>query len=245
MSQRQCLPVDDSSDSDHEFDLTKMTALDYLKKVRCERKKIAQVVTVHPMRNGECERLDNAIENENKISTFDQRNPTREWSEIQKEKFLNVQQQIIELRKCPSLDERLNSHLDVDTTDENECIKFCQTSQPLLSTILLLNQKQLEELIECLSSYLADEILKTETELYKKLNDMIWITKWLYAGLACLRLPLDPEVHSCLRVIAKSCIQVTDYLKTFPDTSNDSFLPWNLITVVITLNFKQFDLLSL
>lgn len=50
MSQRQCLPIDDSSsDTEQEFDLSKMSALEYLKKVRFERKNIPMVVTVHPM----------------------------------------------------------------------------------------------------------------------------------------------------------------------------------------------------
>lgn len=52
MSQRQCLPLDDSSDSEQElkFDLTNMDSTTYLKQVRNERKKIPQIVTVHPMR---------------------------------------------------------------------------------------------------------------------------------------------------------------------------------------------------
>lgn len=50
MSQRQCLPIDDSSsDNEQDFDLSNMSALDYLKQVRFERKTIPVVVTVHPM----------------------------------------------------------------------------------------------------------------------------------------------------------------------------------------------------
>lgn len=50
MSQRQCLPIDDdSSESEQEFDLSKMSAIDYLKQVRYERKKLPPIVTVHPM----------------------------------------------------------------------------------------------------------------------------------------------------------------------------------------------------
>lgn len=51
MSQRQFIPLDeDSLDCEREFDLTKMSAMDYLKGVRFERKTIPQVVTVHPLR---------------------------------------------------------------------------------------------------------------------------------------------------------------------------------------------------
>lgn len=49
MSQRQFLPLPDdvgSSDSEHEFDLSNMSALEYLKQVRFERRKIPEVVTI-------------------------------------------------------------------------------------------------------------------------------------------------------------------------------------------------------
>lgn len=50
MSQRQCLPIDDeenedSSDSEMDYDVTQISALKYLQKVRNERKKIPQIVT--------------------------------------------------------------------------------------------------------------------------------------------------------------------------------------------------------
>lgn len=51
MSQRQFLPLDeDSLDSELEYNLSTMSAMDYLKQVRFERKNIPQVVTVHPLR---------------------------------------------------------------------------------------------------------------------------------------------------------------------------------------------------
>jgi hypothetical protein len=54
MSQRQFLPVDeDSMDTEREFNLNEMSAMDYLKQVRFERKTIPQVVTVHPMVNSD------------------------------------------------------------------------------------------------------------------------------------------------------------------------------------------------
>ena len=57
MSQKQFLPIDDDSldACEQEFDLSTMSATDYLKQVRFERKKIPQVVTVHPLRAEEPE----------------------------------------------------------------------------------------------------------------------------------------------------------------------------------------------
>jgi hypothetical protein len=47
MSQRQCLPVDEdeSTDSELNFDLSNISAAEYLRKVRSERKKVAEIVT--------------------------------------------------------------------------------------------------------------------------------------------------------------------------------------------------------
>jgi gem associated protein 2 len=263
MSQRQFLPLDeDSMDIEREFNLENMSAMDYLKQVRFERKTIPQVVTVHPMVNsGQAVHSEQKVKlivkfasssycslpfqtpaDKTKPKIFNANDPTKEWRDIQKEKFSEMQQRIVEIRKDSSFESRLSKEIQLDTDEEEICITFFQQNEPVLSTILTFNQGQLEELIEILSSHFSENISSLEPETIESLS---WITKWIYALLACLRSPLDPEVHSCLRMIAKSCIQVTEYLKTLPDTTGDSFLSWNLIIVVISLNFKQFDLLSL
>lgn len=154
-----------------------------------------------------------------------------------------MQQHIVKLRKDPLINTRLTVNQELDIDDQDACINFCKSNDPRLSTILLLNQGQLEELIETLSITLSNSIEAPEFHL--ETNSLEWITKWIYALLACLRSPLDPEVHNILRMIAKSCITVTTRLSTIPDTANDLFLPWNLIIVIIAINFQQFDLLSL
>lgn len=155
-----------------------------------------------------------------------------------------MQLRVGEMRLDPSLKNRLTEceELTMITSDDKSCIAFCQNNDPTLSRILGLNQGQLEELIEVLSAELSSIIA---AELPNSIASLFWITKWIYALLACLRSPLDPEVHNCLRMIAKSCIQVTSHMKSISDRPSDLFLPWNLITVVIALNFQQFDLLSL
>lgn len=147
------------------------------------------------------------------------------------------------MRKDPAVEERLSKLDHLNTSHERRCIAFCQQHEPVLSVILALNQGQLEELIEIFSDFLSENI--ATLEFHQQISSFNWATKWIYASLACLRTPLDPEVHNCLRMIAKSCVQVTNHLKTLPHTSSDSFLPWHLITVVIAINFHQFDLLSL
>lgn len=154
-----------------------------------------------------------------------------------------MQQRIIEIRKDPTVNRRLSQSQELDLNDEEACINFCKSNDPMLSTILILNQGQLEELIEILSNSLNDSI--EASEFQPETTRLEWITKWIYALLACLRSPLDPEVHNCLRMIAKSCISVTTRLAALPGESNELILPWNLLIVVIAINFQQFDLLSL
>ena len=258
MSQRQFLPVDeDSMDTDREFNLNEMTAMDYLKQVRFERRTIPQVVTVHPMVSepevptkevrkiaSDCSNkiiFQLPIQDSKKLKDFNPNDPTKEWREIQKEKFKEMQNKIVEIRKDPTIETRL-SEIDIDSEDEESCLVFFKQNEPVLSIVLIFNQGVLEELIEILSSHLEENISTLEAETVPSLA---WTTKWIYALLACLRSPLDPAVHSCIRTIAKSCIRIIEHLKTLPKTTSEAFLAWNLIVVVIGLNFKQFDLLSL
>lgn len=154
-----------------------------------------------------------------------------------------MQQRIIDIRNDSSLEENFQEPEDLDTSDENSCVSFCEVNEPTLSIILTLNQGQLEELVENLSNHLLESTQLPE--FHEQTSKFLWTTKWIYALLACLRSPLDPEVHNNLRVIAKTCIQIRNFLKAQQETSCEPFLPWNLIIVVIALNFHQFDLLSL
>lgn len=154
-----------------------------------------------------------------------------------------MQLRIAKLRNDPDLASRLSTTLELNTMNEKSTTEFCRTHEPVLSVLLTLNQGQVEELIDTLSSYLDDQT--SNAEFLENTANFDWITKWIYASLACLRSPLDPEVHNCLRMIAKSCIQVIVHLKTVIELSGDLFLPWNLIIVVIAICFRQFDLLRL
>lgn len=71
MSQRQFIPLDeDSLDCEREFDLTKMTAMDYLKGVRFERKILPQVVTVHPFQSQEASEHTTQSESSSKVRSM-------------------------------------------------------------------------------------------------------------------------------------------------------------------------------
>lgn len=62
--------------------------------------------------------------------------------------------------------------------------------------------------------------------------------RWIYSSLGCLHLPLEPNVHSTLREIAKTAIRLRNQL---PADAADSAAPLNLIVCIIAKNFDQAD----
>lgn len=70
MSQRLFIPFDeDSIENEQEFNLISMTALDYLKQVRFERRKIPQVVSVtRPHNSNLNDAVNEEIRSERKFS---------------------------------------------------------------------------------------------------------------------------------------------------------------------------------
>jgi hypothetical protein len=115
-----------------------------------------------------------------------------------------------------------------------------------MSVLLAMNQGHYQQLLEALANFLSEKVDDAEFLENVKNSTISWLTKWIYSVLACLSSVLDPEVHHSLRVIAKACIQINDYLKSLPEPPEIlTFLPFNLLTVIIAKNFHQFDLLSL
>lgn len=140
------------------------------------------------------------------------------------------------------IDSRLDDNILVavpfDVNCIEACVSYCKENEPKLSFMFALNQRELENLIEHLSNYFVENVDNKEF-----MDECSWITKWIYSSLACLRIPLDPEVHNSLRMIAKSCIQLIE--SSSNDDNANLFLPYNLLVTVIANNFHQFDLLSL
>ena len=161
---------------------------------------------------------------------FDQ---TREWQDVQKSSFEELQKRIALIRESKHHEDKIIEIFPVDLSDKDDCISYCRDNQPKLSFMLALDQGRLEGLIEQLANYLSENVEDT--------TDHSWITKWIYSSLACLHIPLDPEVHNSIRIIAKSCIQIIDgSTENKPDQ-----LPYKLLITIIANNFHQFDLLSL
>lgn len=146
-------------------------------------------------------------------------------------------------------------------TDELAWLKFCQQHQPLLSVILRFNQRILEQLLVMLSDWLKGErddgsaaeglpIAAASSSTSAAASSVAildlacsdqWLGDWLYAVLACLHLPLEPNVHSTLRDIARSCMQLRSRLKTH---EFEKAVPYNLFIYLIGKIFDQLDLLE-
>ena len=139
--------------------------------------------------------------------------------------------------------------LPMNIEEEAECINYCRDNEPLLSIILTLDSwSQIENFVEILADFFDENLEDLKLKSLDILcEQLIWIGKWTYALLACLRVPLGPEVHNSIRMIAKACLNILDHFKEKSNLPHDSkqFIHLNLLVTIIVNNFHQYDLLSL
>lgn len=142
-------------------------------------------------------------------------------------------QQIARLRmqhqSSTSADDDAESDLPAENSSEL-WLDYCQSKTPLLSVMFKVSQRSLETLIEHQADWLQQI---TEP------NYMHWLISWIYASLAHLHLPLEPNMHNVLRCIAKMYIRLRNGLIPI-DTKNA--VPLNLLICIISRNFNQLDL---
>lgn len=155
--------------------------------------------------------------------------PTDGWNQVQNLQFSRLREKIFQLRIKHN--ELIVNPDELPSQNISDIwFEYCRTKTPLLSIMLHVPQRTLESLIEHQSNWLT-----TNTEL----ENIHWLVSWIYASLACLHLPLEPDMHSVLRCIAKTCIQLRNHL-----TPNDKqiAIPFNLLLCIISSNFNQLDL---
>lgn len=157
--------------------------------------------------------------------------PTDDWLRIQTESFQRLREKVAKLRKSyKTVDENRLP----DDEDSLAWYNYCEANSPLLSTMFQIQQRTLEKLIEHQSNWLTEDLT-----VYKEKSE--WITSWIYSALACLHLPLEPNMHSILREIAKTCIRLRNQMD---GDSENSVTPLNLIICIVARNFNQLDLLQ-
>lgn len=110
---------------------------------------------------------------------------------------------------------------------------YCRDNKPLISCMQKINQRTLEELL----GHLKDHMFEiTEADLS---SSEAWLGQWIYACLAWIHLPLEPEHHSVLREIIRACIK---FRKSLNVGQEEKALSLNLLICIIGNNFNQFDL---
>lgn len=157
--------------------------------------------------------------------------PTRGWNKVQAIQFNQIRDQISKLR----LQDKSTTNIIEELPTENTpavWLNYCRVKTPLVSAMVQVPQRTLESLIEYQSNWLIDDSIIIPDHMH-------WICSWIYASLACLHLPLEPDMHNILRCMAKTCIRLRNSLLQI-DT--ETAVPLNLLICIISQNFSQFDL---
>lgn len=156
--------------------------------------------------------------------------PTSEWMHVQSNLFRKLRDEVTSIRNSNDYEyEACDLPISIDGTS---WLEYCQHKQPSLRSMLHINQRDLESVVEIKSGWLTDDL-----EWY--FSNSEWYPKWVYSSLACLRLPLEGRVVSSLREIAKSAIMLRKQLS--PNEVNLA-TPLNVIISIVTRCFNQHDL---
>lgn len=169
--------------------------------------------------------------------------PTKEWSRHQMRTFKSLRNKIAALRArhIKTTNQQMKSHEEIvaefpaDDDDSTAWQMYCERKEPLLSVMFTIDQRTLEKLIEHQSNWLTDD-----TQWYSENSK--WLSTWIYGSLACLHLPLEPNVHNSLRQIAKTCIRLRNQMNDSDTDAIINVLPLNLIICIVARNFNQLDL---
>lgn len=150
--------------------------------------------------------------------------------QIQSETFQRLRDRIDRIRV-----QNLHNDDELDmpeTMNTAAWLNHCERRQPLLCTLLRIDQRRLESLLEMLARWINPTIHWYTTNKQ-------WYPKWVFSTLVCLQLPLEGQVISSLREIAKASIEVR---KQFSADQDDDVTPLNLIISLTSQVFHQIDL---
>lgn len=180
--------------------------------------------------------------------------PTAEWKQLQFQNFALTRSKIITMRESLiALNPNNTAALPSSQDHEMIWLEFCRQHQPKLSITLRLGQRLLEQLLQMLSEWLSDDNLAdlgtassaTAAEPIVNQCDLNaneqWLGSWLYAVLSCLQTPLEPDVHSTLRDIARACIRLRNNIAI---EEHEKAIPYNLFIFLIAKYFGQLDFME-
>lgn len=186
--------------------------------------------------------------------------PTAEWRHIQYAEFAQLREQISQLREqfarraaaaAPA------TQVPLPPIDDGPAWRrFMQENRPLLSTMLRLDQADLEAVLDYQLEWLVngdedeDEDAAGDADADAAIAVVSWdlaglaaFGRWAYSVLGCLHLPLEPSVHSALRAIAKHALRIRNTLDA-GDEGAEMAAPLNLLVCIIAKCFGQTDLME-
>jgi len=163
--------------------------------------------------------------------------PSLQWQQCQVADFSDIRLRIAGLRSniqngkwknpsmaLPDIDDR-SSWLKLCSADVPE---GCSESLPTLGIIFSMSHPTIEQVLE----YLV-EIIDEQEELSLSLG------RWVYALLAVLELPLNPDACSCLRTLARCCSKIRAKTNPAQQTQVNAL---NLFICLVARYFRQLDL---
>ncbi|KAK0166833.1 hypothetical protein PV327_004315 [Microctonus hyperodae] len=230
-------------DDDIDFTTPPLSGEDYIKRVVIEAQRCDDVVVVEidkdklKKQTYDIKTLAGCVKAPAELS------PTLEWQQCQIADFSDVRLHIerlkIEREKSPGWKSTLITLPCID--DQIGWMDFCFGSKdrevnahpPTLDVILSMNQPLIEQVLE----YFVEEI-------EKKISVDIKLGQWLYSLLSVLELPLNPDICSCLRTLARACSKVRANLAISSTISDDdrTVATLNLFVCLVARYFRQLDL---
>ncbi|KAH0550852.1 gem-associated protein 2 [Cotesia glomerata] len=162
--------------------------------------------------------------------------PTLEWQNCQVANFSELRLHVAKLEiERKNFRDKNKSEVLPNKENQKGWINFCLGSDdqevhfPTLDTIFCI--KDHIQLVDQLLEYLVEEV--ESQGLTTQLG------RWIYALLSVVDLPLDPDVCSCLRKLARACSRARANLTC----SNDAELStMNLFICLVARYFRQLDL---
>ncbi|XP_012288758.1 gem-associated protein 2 [Orussus abietinus] len=166
--------------------------------------------------------------------------PTLDWQKCQTIDFSKLRMYITRLRNKLEMEPKrkpLTTNLP-DIDDQSGWVNFCtgfsgegyELYDPTLSIVLSLSQFMIEQILEHLVQF-----IETQNTISKTLG------QWIYALLVVLELPLNPDMCSCLRSLARACSIIRANLTTADPHEVTSL---NLFICLIARYFRQLDLVD-
>ncbi|XP_014216654.1 gem-associated protein 2 [Copidosoma floridanum] len=181
------------------------------------------ISNVKPLITTECEKAPESV------------SPTLEWQQSQIADFSSIRLYIMQFKNQTDKNkDKWNEINKLKTNGENRkswmdmCTISDEKHEPNLTVILSLKQPTIERVLKYLTEFLESQA-----------SISLHLGRWLYALLAALELPLNPDMCSCLRTLARICSVIRSRL----DSLNEKdAMPLNLFICLVARYFRQLDL---